>query len=425
MKVSKRKNLPITLALSAALGVGMAQTALGQDLTAVVESQQKQLDAQAVEIRMLKEQLQQILVQTSANTAGIAAKADKQELEKIAPPPAAPSKVGVKVYGQINRAGLWADNGDASKAYFVDNDNSSTRMGVEAKAGVTEGGSLGGRIEYELESNPSTKVNQSNENVNPAISLRHADGWYDDAGLGKISLGHGSTATDGTAEVDLSGTSVVTYSSVADLAGGQLWYNDETDSLGELVVGDVFNNMDGLSRRDRLRYDTPSWGGLKLSGSAIEDGAYDLAARYDRKFGDITLASALGFADAGDLASWDKQLSGSLSLLHTSGINLTFAAGNQDLTAGDRNDPTFWYAKLGYSLQVLPVGVSAFSVDYGAYQDFKKDEDEATALSFAYVQNLQNWGTELYLAYRLYGLDEQEGDLADINAVMAGARIKF
>ena len=36
--------------------------------------------------------------------------------------------VDFKISGQINRAALYADDGDTAKWFFVDNDNSSTRF---------------------------------------------------------------------------------------------------------------------------------------------------------------------------------------------------------------------------------------------------------------------------------------------------------
>ena len=53
------------------------------------------------------------------------------------------------------------------------------------------------------------------------------------------------------------------------------------------------------------------------------------------------------------------------------------------------------------------------------------DDDTASSFGLAYVQNIKEWGTELYLAYRWYELDRVHTDFEDINAVMSGARIKF
>jgi hypothetical protein len=57
---------------------------------------------------------------------------------------------------------------------------------------------------------------------------RHVDLWVDTPAFGKFSLGYGSTASDGTSEMDLSGTGVIGYSSIADMAGGQLFYDKRT-----------------------------------------------------------------------------------------------------------------------------------------------------------------------------------------------------
>lgn len=419
----------VALTAGLTLTAGFPQPdALGQDLEKLVQNQQQQLDAQAAEIQLLKEQLSLLLGKTAQNTEAIATKADKKDVEEVETAKMVVSKnsaVDVTLYGQLDRAGLWADNGDASKVYFVDNANSTTRLGVTANAPATEDLSIGGKIEYEIVSNASTAVNQLEESTGADINVRHTDAWFASKRFGTLYIGRGDTATNGTAEVDLSGTSVITYSAIDDFAGGQLWYDSSTNALSELTVGDVIDNMDGLSRRNRFRYDTPSFAGFALSGSAIESGAFDLAARYERKFDGIKLAAAVGYATPGDLKSWDKQYSGSFSVLHDSGLNLTVAGGNQDLKEDNRDDPTFWYAKLGYRADLFPVGPSAFSVDYGLFNDFQQNNDENQSFSLAYVQSLKEWGTELYLAYRLYTLDRDDTDFDDVNAVMAGARLKF
>jgi hypothetical protein len=71
---------------------------------------------------------------------------------------------------------------------------------------------------------------------------------------GKISLGKGSTPSDGTAELDLSKTDVVQYSGIADIMGG-LKFRDSNDDLTSIKVEDAFFNLDGLSRKNRVRYD--------------------------------------------------------------------------------------------------------------------------------------------------------------------------
>jgi hypothetical protein len=82
---------------------------------------------------------------------------------------------------------------------------------------------------------------------------------------GTLRLGQGDTATNGTSEVDLSGTDVAAYSSVDDV-GGNFEFRDNGVGTG-ITVSDSRSNFDGLSRKDRVRYDTPKWAGFFASGS--------------------------------------------------------------------------------------------------------------------------------------------------------------
>ncbi len=47
------------------------------------------------------------------------------------------------------------------------------------------------------------------------------DMFLKDKRYGKLFIGQGHTASDGSSEVDLSGTSIIGYSALSDMAGGQ------------------------------------------------------------------------------------------------------------------------------------------------------------------------------------------------------------
>ena len=67
-------------------------------------------------------------------------------------------------------------------------------------------------------------------------------------------------ATDGIAEIDLSGTDVIGYSGVGDSASAQIIrYSDPTLFFADNPqIGQAFQNYDG-GRLARVRYDTPSF----------------------------------------------------------------------------------------------------------------------------------------------------------------------
>ena len=234
------------------------------------------------------------------------------------------------------------------------------------------------------------------------------------------------TASNGASEADLSGTGVVGYSGVADAASGIKFTSGGT--LTTTTVGSAFTNLDGLSRRDRVRYDTPSLGGLTLSTSvgAADDGDdtfYDVAARYAGDFGGFKLDSALAFSvDESD----DEIVNGSISVLsEDTGLSLTLAGGSKELDAGGE-DVTFGYVKAGYQTDTLTsLGNTAFAVDYAQNENAFGGDDESTSYGFLAVQSVDAIGSEFYAGVRNYELDVSGVDYDDVTAVLAGVRIKF
>lgn len=431
-----RKKSVATLAASSVLALCLAGTSvqagsgeiseeLVLELKKMVEQQQKQLNQQAADLDKLRKQLE-------GNSQTLAGKADQSSVDEIkADEKVVTSKfdsVNVKLYGHLNRGALWSENGDASKTYFVDNSNSQSRIAVAASVAATDDLTAGGIIEYGIKSNASSDVNQLNTNDATSVNwnLRHADIFFDSKTFGKFSIGHGSTATDGTAEVDLSGTTVVTYSDFGAVAGGQLFYDGTTETLSELQVKSVYNNMDGLGRDDRFRYDTPSLMGFTLSGSAISGNGYDTALRYSRQYGDTKVGAAIAWAHPGDaISSVKSQYDGSISVLLGNGLNATFASGLRDMQEDREDDPFFWYTKLGYQADFFEVGKTSFSIDYAENSAIALDNDKSKLWSVAAVQNVPDWGTEFYMAFRQYKLDRDTDNFENVNAVLAGARLKF
>ncbi|ETW98302.1 MAG: hypothetical protein ETSY1_19210 [Candidatus Entotheonella factor] len=333
--------------------------------------------------------------------------------------------VSLELSGQLNRGLLIANDGDETDFFNVDNDNSSTRFRLVGKYKGNNGFSVGTRIEVQVESNSTADVNQNNKRDGDGdfFGLRKAEIWFDTP-VGRLSVGQGSTASDLTAEIDLSNTWLVAYSGVADLAGGILFFNDMTETLTDIAVGSVFANFDGLGRDDRLGYDSPTFAGFKLSTSWVTDDHWDVALRYAGEFGGIKVASAVSYAKREP--AFDSQVSGSISALHTSGVNATFASGFRDIDDSEQ-EPYYVYFKLGYTSKFFPAGQSSFSIDYYYGEEIGLIEDESQSIGFAFVQNIDAFATELYIGLRNYDLDRDDAslDLNNVFGVLTGARVKF
>jgi len=371
--------------------------------------------------------------------------------------PAAPAKmvksgkdkVSLSVSGQVNRMLLYASDGRESRLFHADNDQSSTRVRFKGKATLDDEWSAGATFEAELESNSSGSVAIEDTGVGgdsnkASLKERKLELFFKSKRLGKLSLGQGSTASDGSTEEDLSGTGVITSASFGGTGGSLEFVRsdlamreaacmkncDDPEKREYYTVGDLFDNRDGLSRKDRVRYDTPSFGGVKFSTSflggkwnddddGVESGAWDAALRYGREFDGIEVAAAL--------ATWKKDKDtkghgGSASVLAPSGTSLTLSYSSQDKKG---TDSTFQYAKLGQTFDVTSAGKTSISVGYGRTEDQGGAGNEGTYYDLAAVQKIKNLGAELYAVWGVYKAEIPGTPTEDITIAATGARIKF
>lgn len=334
----------------------------------------------------------------------------------------------VRFYGQFNPAYLSFDDGVSTTSEIVDNTHSNSRVGVWMSQQFGEN-EFTFNFETALGFRPSAGLSQNftPKGVNwQRTSIRKVDFAYHTARYGTFSAGQGSMATDGVAEVDLSGTSLVTYVSVPDGAGG-FRFRTAAGALSNKFIGGAFGDFDG-GRRGRVRYDSPTFNGFTVSASYGEEilasnvdfESRDIALRYANDFGDIKVKGAIGYARI-ELANGvvRKDTIGSVSLLHASGFNVTLAAGDRT-SAGN-----YGYGKLGYQAKWFNVGQTNLSVDYYNGSDRTSAGSESTAVGFGVVQKFDKARIEAYLGYRTYELTETTAAYQDASSVLFGARWKF
>lgn len=182
--------------------------------------------------------------------------------------------------------------------------------------------------------------------------------------------------------------------------------------------------MDGLSRKNRVRYDTPTFYGFGLAGSLISDQRYDASLWWGGQGFGFKAAGALAVADPNE-DNTDLNYSGSFSLLHeATGLNLTLSTGL--LERDNEGDVKNYYAKAGWLTRFFSFCETAFGVDYTRSVNNPTGRDEGYSVGGALVQQFEDYGTELYLQYRLYSLDRDvESNVEDINVGTIGARVKF
>lgn len=445
---TKRKAITVFLGLFLAVQVLLVRTVAAEEgtvstqtverLERLIKEQQQQLESMQRQLDQLKQaenkrldQLEQVADEArgKAEEARSLAEAHKTEDRGLPAPPAevitsGQKRVKLAISGQVNRAVNVANDGKNTAAYFVDNDASNTRIRFVGTAKATDDLTIGSRIELSLAPNESSRVNQDNEESGDFSDQRWAEVSLASKRFGKLSLGKGDTASNNTAEVDLSHTDVVQYSSFADIAGGMLFRQTAGDTLTDVSMSDAFKNFDGLSRKSRVRYDTPTLYGFSLAASLVSDQRYDASLWWGGQGLGFKAAAAVAVANPNE-DDTDLQYDGSFSLLHEgTGLNLTVSAGLKE--RDNQGDPSSLWGKVGWLTRFFSFGQTAFAIDYGETINLPTGRDEGYSVGAAAVQQFEEFGTELYLQYRLFSLDrDAEPSVQDMNVATAGARVKF
>lgn len=412
-----------TTALAASLAVSSPAKADDvSDLKAENQALRSEVDNLAQEIGILKN-----MVVENHNTAQAAVKAAENSVpQKVVT--SGKEKVSLSISGQVNRMMLFGDDGNQARWFNADNDRSSTRVRFKGKAKMDEEWSAGTNIEVQFESNSTADVTIDQENAaldNNSFTERKLELYFESEQFGKLSIGQGDTASNGTAETDLSGTGVISGADYHVLAKEMDFVLSGTNgtSTGD-DPGDLFDNFDGLSRDDRLRYDTPSFGGVKLSASWADGDKRDVAVRFGRKYEGMEVAAAASY--------WDKEpsnqedgysLSGSIKA--DMGVSLSAAYSEKDFKAENRNSAEFWWAKVGHQWKVLEAGKSAVSFAYSETEEQDANNSSGAYWELAGVQKIDGLGAEIYAVYSQFDADIPNEPSDEITVGGIGARIKF
>ncbi len=389
-------------------------------------------------------------------------------------------KTSLTVYGWVNRALLYFDDGIQSDVYSVDNSQAYSRLGVKGSANAMPGLTVGYHLQMSIES-----ANMSNTGGGAGVSNIGAGGGLAGVGgdnaddgstsvtaqlafvylkgaWGKVTLGKAAQPMAGITEVDLSGTKVVAT------ARGIRWNNNFVVASGGVydVGGLTWGNLAllrghlGGTRRDLIRYDTPKIAGFVASVAWGEDDFIDGALRWAGTLGDFKIAAGIGYRGhngtqtvvdaggtaylAGDAEDGNRSvLAGSFGVIHSpTGLNIHVAAGEQtDVVAAGLNDSAnFWYIKGGIKQNFFGIGDTAFYGEYHQTNDRRcigvavtnNCSSEYNFWGLGVVQHLPNAASELYLGYRNYSATETgvagvgvTTNYDDLDMVLGGMRIKF
>jgi Gram-negative porin len=332
-------------------------------------------------------------------------------------------------YGQFNPTYQSFDDGRQTAGGIVDNGNWNTRLGFMVTQPF-DYSTLRFRFETGLGLRNSALVSQD---IRPDWIdwQRTALRWFEvasDSSFGTVSLGQGSTASDGTAGMDDSFTFVAGATDSSD-GFGSFRFRDGTGTLTNVTIGRVNSNFNG-ARRFRARYDTPVFGGVMLSTSYGQNilneddntDYYDVAFRWTGDIGDFVVRTAAGYQwlDNPD-ADNTRRMAGSATVVHMpTGLNFALSAGEQI------DGPNYIWARAGWRNNFFGVGATSLSVDYYHGRDFLSDDAKTENYGIYAVQSLDAVSIDLYAGLRKFTYSDQlGGTYQDAFGMLIGARFFF
>jgi len=360
------------------------------------------------------------------------------------------NKNKLTVSGQVVRAIFHADDGVSEKTFQSAGHWTNSRVRWVASGKLNENVTAGATIEMNIPlSNTPASAVMGTEHADGAVQgdttawgIRHQYVWASHKKFGKLTMGNTDPAANGSSQADFTGTGIFGQSVGSSYGAGILFMNTSTASAptaSAITVAAAVSDIDHVSRTDVIRYDTPRFMGLQLKAGAIAGGEYDVSANYSGKFGPVKVKARAGYTNqSATNTSANFIASGSVAVLHDSGLLASFAIGKQNFSgpqsksslgiigAGGGNgggnlsvdtnnngteDPSFIYFGIGYNAKIFSAGQTAFYFKWNqtenAVRVANNDDNEGESKGFAVVQKFSAIGAQIGVEYKKYSYDSK------------------
>lgn len=390
------------------------------ELERLIEEQQRQLDE-------LKRQLEELREEASSDDLSTDEGALKSaDSTKSLPGPLVVSKSDNLVFtlsGRVHRMVMFVDDDLDTTTLFTDSEQGPTMIRADVLGSPSELLSLGSTLELGIRQNRPFQVSQDEPDAGTDVTVRHAEVFLDGSKFGKLSLGRGFAAAWVAPELDLSGTQFASLLPVGMLAPGLKFADRTTEELSDIRVRDHFVDVERLLLVDRLRYDSPRYSGVQISGSIAQDERWDIALRTRHSPGNWTVHGAASYQDE-PFVGIDSRIDGGISIRHEpTGLNFTAGLTDEQLSEG-RSSSSF-IVKGGWLADLFKIGRTAFSADFFETSDLRVEGDQARSIGFFVVQKWPDFGLDFYTGFRRYDVDRSDFNLEPLLVVPLGVVLSF
>ena len=330
-------------------------------------------------------------------------------------------KMKIRLYGQITRAFGFIGDGESVTFKQGENSPTSTRMGIDGRGKITNDISVRTRMEYQVQSGDAVGGTQFQNNGGSAsiFTVRHLDLIVSSKKFGAVWVGRGDSASNGTSEINLAPgmASARLGGRVSDQTTEAIFMDENSGAVpqGVATVGRFFDNFDGASRTNRIRYDTPTFFGFMGSAGLIDKHNVDAALRYKGKLAGTDIAGAVAYCHssgsntAGNSSCFDatydsvNQLNGSISVKLPIGLGGAFSGGTRwyDTVAGqaEPDDPFNLSPSVFYSTKVTELGFTTFEYAFQYCENCGNQGDEGMGHKVTALQSIDSVGGQYFVTF--------------------------
>jgi len=363
-----------------------------------------------------------------------------------APAVVAPAEAGVNngnknslvMSGQIVRALFYQDNGDSSQLFNGDGVNTRSRIRWIVSGQMTESVSIGGLVEMNFPNSnfngslgtPATSstagINNGDVNSDSGFQIRHSKVDFKHKSLGTLSIGQSSVAGDGAVTQSLASQTPLHSATGGELMRASTFFNNTTNTVSAVGSGALGNYDPG--REDRVRYDTPSFGGLKAAVSYQGTGEGSVGLNYGGKFGGVQVkAAAMYRGRAAAATGQDATYGGSLAVKHDSGIAGQVGYSAEDAASGNAVEGQAWHVGLGYASNMNNLGTTSFDVTFAQSDESTADNDQGETWAVSVNQKVSSVGMDLYAGAMRASYDDgtATSNYEDFTTIFAGTKLNF
>jgi len=343
---------------------------------------------------------------------------------------------GVVISGALNRSMQYVDNGQSNGWTNTDGGTDNSRLRILISGKISESIKVGGTWEANLpgsnrQGNTTTTGTSKQGNVvaggdTGAFNFRKTEIKFTHSTMGSLYIGQGSVSADNKPSMD--GT--VSNNAGMSHGGGVAIYDKTANAQTANIGGKQFSSYFG-GRKDRIRYDTPSVAGFKISASFADNDYYDTALNYGASFGDLNLGVGVQFAHLGGTGSPAENYGAGVAMKHASGLSgcahYGKESGSGPTTAGGEINGSSWGVEAGYTTAAISnLGATSVNVIYTEADDTTAKDFEAESIQVHFRQKMPA-GVEAYAAYEVASFDDANAatSLDDIAVFLIGTKLSF